>query len=817
MIRIAGISVKEFRGIRDLSLELEGKNFAVCGRNGTGKSGVVDAIEFILTGSVSRLSGQGRGDLSLTAHGPHVDSRDAPQKAIVSIRAEIPSLGQTVTASRSAAKPKVLKLSPDSPEAREVFAQVESHPEVVLSRREIIKYVITTPGERQKEVQALLRLDEVDSVRKSLERIANSSRKEADQQKSRVAEAREGLARLAGISTFSTSEFITAANARRSILKLEPLPTIDGEVSVLDGLASGKEGTPTAKLTRGSAIADLDQVSQQVDVVKEAVGKDVPGIREVLEELRRDEAVLDDLKKVTFLKSGDAIIEGPYCPFCDKEWDPSELREHIRLKLERLKEAEERREKATRLLVPICQMLTRLAADLEAAVRICVLLDTKRDPGPLSALVARCRASVDTLNELVPLDESLGVLASLENVDKGIRGLLGELRSDVEAIPEASREDEAKTYLIRCQEGLGTLRTEGRKLKKASAIAEIAKKARDSFEKKSTEVLKGAYSAVQDEFARLYGLINQDDEKHFSARLVPEGGSLDLRVDFYGKGFFPPAAYHSEGHQDAMGLCLYLALMKHLLGEHFTLAVLDDVVMSVDAAHRKEVCRVLKAEFPNVQFVVTTHDRVWLAHMKSSGLIAAKADVHFRDWSVDVGPRVWEGASPFEEVRERLSTKGVDGAAGPLRRYMEYWGSLVCAAVGASVLYRPDSDHSLGELLPPALGRVKKLMKRAVLAATSWGHEDKALAIQERFGELLKEEEGDRWQLNAATHYNEWASLTENEFKPLVDTYEELVKLLTCGACNSTMYVTYDAGRREQSFRCACGGTDFSLVKNNVS
>lgn len=57
-----------------------------------------------------------------------------------------------------------------------------------------------------------------------------------------------------------------------------------------------------------------------------------------------------------------------------------------------------------------------------------------------------------------------------------------------------------------------------------------------------------------------------------------------------------------------MGLCLFLALMRHLRGPAFTLAVLDDVLMSVDAGHRREVCSLLKREFPDTQFIVTTHD-----------------------------------------------------------------------------------------------------------------------------------------------------------------------------------------------------------------
>ena len=65
--------------------------------------------------------------------------------------------------------------------------------------------------------------------------------------------------------------------------------------------------------------------------------------------------------------------------------------------------------------------------------------------------------------------------------------------------------------------------------------------------------------------------------------IEPSEGKLDLEVNFYERGLFPPAAYHSEGHQDGMGVCLYLALMKRLFSERFTFALLDDVVMSVDA------------------------------------------------------------------------------------------------------------------------------------------------------------------------------------------------------------------------------------------
>src|SRR5229473_8612527 len=101
MIKVLKIEVNEFRGIRDIEIDFNGENFAVCGRNGTGKSGIVDALEFGLTGNISRLSGKGTGDISLKEHGPHVDSRNRPDKARVILTASIPSLQKKVTIERS--------------------------------------------------------------------------------------------------------------------------------------------------------------------------------------------------------------------------------------------------------------------------------------------------------------------------------------------------------------------------------------------------------------------------------------------------------------------------------------------------------------------------------------------------------------------------------------------------------------------------------------------------------------------------------------------------------------------------------------------
>src|SRR3546814_9987138 len=132
----------------------------------------------------------------------------------------------------------------------------------------------------------------------------------------------------------------------------------------------------------------------------------------------------------------------------------------------------------------------------------------------------------------------------------------------------------------------------------------------------TTKALEAIYHEVQEAFADYYRQINKDDESDFTAHLVPSIGKLGFDVDFYGRGRFPPGAYHSEGHQDGMGLCLYLALMSHLLGKGFAFAVLDDVLMSSAKGHRREVCALLKSRFRSEELLLPNHAEVWLCQMK---------------------------------------------------------------------------------------------------------------------------------------------------------------------------------------------------------
>ena len=59
-MRLLQLTVQNVRGLRDLTLQLDAKNVVIWGPNGAGKSCVVDAIDFLFTGKLSRLMGEVR-------------------------------------------------------------------------------------------------------------------------------------------------------------------------------------------------------------------------------------------------------------------------------------------------------------------------------------------------------------------------------------------------------------------------------------------------------------------------------------------------------------------------------------------------------------------------------------------------------------------------------------------------------------------------------------------------------------------------------------------------------------------------------------
>src|SRR2546426_2754127 len=173
MIRLESAHIEEVRGIRKLDIDFQKGTFAISGPNGSGKSGVIDAIEFGLTGQIGRLTGRGTKGLSVAEHGPHVDKTKFPGAAFVELRVFLPALGKSATITRTVSAPTKPKIVPADDDVKAALAEIADHPEITLSRREILRFILIEPTKRSEEIQTILKLDEIGQTRGALNTAQN--------------------------------------------------------------------------------------------------------------------------------------------------------------------------------------------------------------------------------------------------------------------------------------------------------------------------------------------------------------------------------------------------------------------------------------------------------------------------------------------------------------------------------------------------------------------------------------------------------------------------------------------------------------------
>lgn len=807
MILVDEITIKEFRGIRELTLKPNGKNFAICGPNGTGKSGVVDAIEFVLTGSISRLSGDGRGELSILKHAPHVDSRDDPERAWVSAKVSIPSLGKSATITRTVKHAGTPSIVPADDDLVRVLQAVANHPEFALSRRELIKYVLATPGKRAEEVSALLQLERIGSVRGGLQRISNAAARAEKEAAATAQGTKAKLVSALGLETLSVEGALDAANAQRTILGLEGLTVLTNTTSLKDGVQTAATALPQ-RVSKTQATADIEHlrtglVSLAGPTNTAALGK----ARTAINILKADPLVLQNVERESFVSAGLKLVIGDECPLCDEPWDQAELVAHVKGKVGALHAVAKQKEELAATLAPIIEAATQVEEWLRvtssvAARMVKPLPHEHIDKARLAMADAR-----KALTKLLPLDETLAAFAGIESPSQEMLKEVTGTETAVAALPEPSKADAAREWLTIAQERLESYREAKRTENSTKTRATVAKLAFETFASTADMALENIYEDVQGDFAALYAAINTDDEAGFRAKLVPSASKLGFSVDFYGKGLFPPGAYHSEGHQDGMGLCLYLALMRHLQGSNFRFALLDDVLMSVDTGHRREICKLLKRECPNTQFILTTHDRVWLRHMQTEGLIGSGAGLQFRSWDVEHGPSQWDDKDVWAEIDGHLKQNKVDLASGTLRKFLEFTFGEMCHALRARVEFRGDGQYQYGDVFPAAIGRMGELLRKAKVAAESWDHQDEVAKIvvrEQHFEAARTAALGEQWQMNAAIHFNAWENLTAKEFTDVASAMRGVVASFYCAGCAAPYRVSPERGEAE-SLRCECG------------
>lgn len=815
-MRLLELEINNVRGITHLPLKPEGGDLLVYGPNGSGKSAVVDAIDFLLTGRISRLTGEGTAGITLTKHGPHIDHQ--PKDATVRALVELPGLKEPVELRRSMADPNTLQHDEAVAPYLEPVIALARQGQHVLTRRDILMYIRTEAGHRAEAIQELLNVSDVEDIRKALVKVRNDFDRDRQAAANAVHRSEGAVNSTLQREAFQEDDVLRIANQDRQILGGHP-------ISVLRSTDLKKGLRPPSAVPSDQAvnITLLQRDIQNLRNVTSPEGESEiattdAALREVIETVRSEPELLRALQRLELTKLGIELIdETGSCPLCDTSWPPGRLREYLEQRLSTAERATQYQDRITSMSSGIGRAVNNAIGSMEqvveAAERLGLtdelgllrpwLADTKELSVALSDAVTRYpvpRFGMDDVKRMLAPQAFLGVLDRIHSAAK-------------EICPPTNPEQTAWDTLTRLEENLKGLETAADTLGLGTAWYKKAVILLQSFQDARDAVLGRLYEDVSERFMDFYKRLHGSDEAGFSARMAPEGAALNFEVDFYGRGAHPPHALHSEGHQDSMGVCLYLALAEQLTQGIIDLIILDDVVISIDADHRREMCRLLADLASRRQFLITTHDRTWANQLKSEGLVDSRRIVEFYNWSVETGPCVDYEVDMWNRIEEDLRRNDVPAAAGRLRRGSERFFGMACDALQASVTYKLNGLWELGDFLPAAMGQYRSLLKQAKNAAQSWGHREEFEALQDfdsTVGPIYARSGAERWAVDASVHYNSWADLWVNDFRPVVEAFQDLCGLFLCSACGGMLRLaTTDHSR--VSVGCPCEEVHWNL------
>lgn len=229
-------------------------------------------------------------------------------------------------------------------------------------------------------------------------------------------------------------------------------------------------------------------------------------------------------------------------------------------------------------------------------------------------------------------------------------------------------------------------------------------------------------------------------------------GSLTMRGKFGDKEDVPPVAYYSEAHLDTLGLSVYLALAKQ---SGNALVVLDDVLMSIDDPHLDRVIDLINDEAPNFgHVIITTHSRAWFDRMRLGQGMAAEL-IELYGWDLQNGIQHSNAPLAIEDLRQAITAPKLDrqqvaSRAGIL---LEQLLDELTMCFHCRLPRKPEKVYTLGEL---ADGLDKKLVK--LLRVEQFDQAGNLIADTELFP-LISAATADAWIRNqVGAHFNPCAA-----------------------------------------------------------
>lgn len=667
-MKITKISMTGFRGATvpvEITFDTTKAVALIFGENGTGKSTIADAFDFLCNGTYGSLENYHFGE--------------SPKKYVPSFK--LTASGVKITLSTDSSS-WVAVFGKDGPQVTPDTGYPDAR---ILRRKAILKLIDARPKDRFEELKTFIAIPNIEKSEECLREAFKSAQKSFDESTRAYSQAKDGLENLwmkegkPGTDPIAWSEEESSSD----ITKLQ------AQVKEIEKLESAFKLGETALSSLDSARTACKEAEQSLrnaeDKLKKAESEQAQQNAELVKLLEEARVYIENRLTLTL------------CPVCEQRITPADLVHRLKDRIKEMQEIKVLLEKVSTAKTTLhskaslleqnqkeaCEKLKTLGSNLKSSTL-----------GDVTGLSVRWADFGDLLSGAGHSESTEGQARQLWQVALPCRNLL-QARKDADQ-KSIIQHNAIKSYFETMKETQAQAASLEALLNKLKAILDIVSKERKDYVE---EILKN----ISGEVERLYATLHPgEDIGKVSFYLKPNTiGSLEFDAQFYDAPDLPPQAYYSESHLDTLGICVFIALAKFFRTDK-TIIILDDVLTSIDSPHLTRFMKILHEEASHFnQFFVTTHYRPWRdLYRWARGPTANTQLIELGPWTLERGLHVGEFKSAISELRDILNKGPFDRqiAASKAGIILESLLDFLTVKFRCRVPRNTRNEYTLGEL-----------------------------------------------------------------------------------------------------------------------
>ena len=766
----------------------------IYGRNGTGKSSVTDAWEWLLTGRIEHLGREGAGPSSY----PHFAALPNQSRVLVELTGD----GSVISAHYDPDRITRPRVTGDLA----ALKQLTPHP-CHIRFADLAQFVFMTKTERYDMLTQFMGLSRQIEVQKAMRRAQRQFRDHVD---SLDAKRRSLVHRFSEKLGGPSGSFEEAVARLDPVLRRQsiPIPTSFAELRAADArlretVAADPRAAVLAQLAEASALlSKVGSASSAAESLTRLASRAQP-FADLAEQLRAL-ALLALLEKgrEAILASGDVHT----CPLCGQGYS-GDLSAHLSSELAALKALKETHAQSSTAL-----KASRVALQAVSIVPA-ALADFAQTP-PHNSLGPSLQTVLSAGNDVQAL-----VNSSLQSLPRSVEELSAEYLREVNA--NASAINKAQDALAASVESartatasvVATLQADTTRLQlvadfelvhfaidmlpqleQATAAAARAQILASELDADVEDYVRGCVEDVQARFDQISG----DVAIYFGVleELTPglarpalrvledQDRSVVFEVTLHGHLVSPAYKYLSESQLNSFGLAVFLASVRRF-NPDFGFVILDDVVNSLDGHKRPQLIKLLKLHFSDRQVLLLTHDSSWRDRIARE--LPQWKRLHFQRHDPGIGPVLASPPTAVESVQDLINRDEANAAGRMLGPLIEDELQDFAEATESELKFNRRNEYTLEPLLAGLRRRLEAKLKQQHPAAVA--------------AKSLAENAGFR---NLCAHAKDPAiDITPQEMQLALDAWLALAGFLRCpiGTCSSVL--AWD----DPDFRCSCGST----------